>query len=57
MPGLATRALAAHDRREATGGCAVWSVLGSGGAKGTQEPLRAPQGTRREGKAIQISQE
>lgn len=49
MPGVAARALAAHDRGEAAGGCAVRGLLGGGGLKSTQEPLRTPQSPRRKG--------
>lgn len=54
MPSLKTRALAAHDSSEATGGRAVRSVLRGRGSEGIEEPLRTSQGVRRKGKITHI---
>lgn len=50
VSGVATRAVAAHDRGEAAGGRPERSVQRGGGAEGAEEPVRASQGARRKGK-------
>lgn len=51
MPGVAARTLVAHDRGETAGSGAVRRLFRGRGAEGAQEPLRTPQGARREGKS------
>jgi hypothetical protein len=50
MPGVATRAVASHDRGEETSGRSVRSLLRGRGLEGPQKPLRTPQSVGRKGK-------
>lgn len=49
MSGVATRAVAAHDRGETAGGRPERRVQRGGGAEGAEESVRTSQGARRKG--------
>lgn len=51
MPRVEARAVSEDDGGEATSGRAVRRLQRSRGAQGAEEPLRTPQGSRREGES------